>query len=530
MSGNKLKLKDIYFGAIDAKHELLNDSQEERENFSNSFLTPQSVNKDDFYNGRKYYVYGLKGTGKTALLRFFNIEFEKIKNVQTSFILFKSDFNEEDRKDFHRAASLAYNTTQIDTNIDKEHDFEQIWRWFLHRHIVETIESKNLDVFEKNEEWHKYKRHVLALKLENDKTGLRTFLPKIKKGNVELNVAGNKLGLDFEFSDKEEKRVSFSTIVKVCDKLFNELIPAKHKLYIFLDELELSYMNKKMYVRDSKLIRDLIIVIDKFNKELRKKQYNIFIISSVRSEVLNAVSSTGKEINKIIEDFGVNISWHQACNDLKEHPLIKIIVKRIELSEKKFGVMERNRNMWEKYFAPNIQKIPTESYILWNSWYRPRDVVRFFKIAQEKYPNEEKFSQVVFDAIRKTYSEKCWVECIEELKAKYSADKIDSIFRLLLGYQKIFTLQQFKSRWRSQSELYSMISDSIKENEIPRVLEDLYSSGIIGNCYTLDAKNTGGLKRRNGRIRFSFRGDDSLLLDKSMMVHNALHSYLALDE
>lgn len=529
MVENKLKLKDIYFGAIDAKHELLNDSQEERENFYNSFLTPQSVNKDDFYNGKKYYVYGLKGTGKTALLRFLNIEFEKVANVYTSFILFKSDFSEDDKKDFNRAASLAYNTSQIDTNINDEHDFEQIWRWFLHRHIVETIESKDLDVFEKNEGWHKYKRHVLALKLENDKTGLRTLLPKIKKGNVEVNVAGSKLGLDFEFTNKEEKSANFNHIVKVCDKLFNELIPGNHKLYIFLDELELSYMNKKMYVRDSKLIRDLVIAIDKFNKELRKKQFNIFVISSVRSEVLNAISSTGKEINKVIEDFGVYISWHLACGDLREHPLIKIIIKRIELSERKFGVLEKGVNLWEKYFPPNIQKIPTESYILWNSWYRPRDVVRFFKIAQEKYPNEEKFSQVVFDAIRKTFSEKCWVESIEELKAKYSSDKIDSIFRLLLGYQKIFTLHQFKYRLRTQSELYSTISDNIKENEIPKILEDLYSSGIIGNCYTLDNKSV-GIKRRNNRIRFIFRGDDSLLLDKSMMVHNALHSYLALDE
>lgn len=196
-------------------------------------------------------------------------------------------------------------------------------------------------------------------------------------------------------------------------------------MFLFLDELELSFTNSKAYKRDAKLIRDLIIVVDKFNKLCRKLRYDVFALCSVRSEVLNAVGSTGKEINKVIEDFGVMVSWHQAGGDLRDHPLIKIILKRLALSEKRHG------------------------------------------------------------------------------------------FRI-----------------------YPEINLLIDEKGLPTILHDLYYAGVIGNNYSQEldpvdgpvnyqSKRTDKPKRR---IRFVFRGDDHLLLDKGMMIHNALLSYLSIAE
>jgi hypothetical protein len=70
---SNLKLKDIYFGNIDAKNELLNDSIDEIERFVNGFCLPPNIIIDDFLNKGKYFITGLKGIGKTALLRYIAI-------------------------------------------------------------------------------------------------------------------------------------------------------------------------------------------------------------------------------------------------------------------------------------------------------------------------------------------------------------------------------------------------------------------------------------------------------------------------
>lgn len=140
------------------------------------------------------------------MLRYLSLMFEDEFDIQTSFILFKSDFSESDKRDFSKAASLFLDIKQFESNIENNQDFEEIWKWFFHRHIVETIVERNLTVFEENDAWKQYKNHVLALKLEDEKSGLKSLIPKIKKGMVELNVVGNKLGFDFEFADESNAK------------------------------------------------------------------------------------------------------------------------------------------------------------------------------------------------------------------------------------------------------------------------------------------------------------------------------------
>lgn len=83
--------------------------------------------------------------------------------------------------------------------------------------------------------------------------------------------------------------------------VFNE------KLILQIDELELSVKNKKEFTRDIELVGDLIIAVDRMNHIAREKGYNIKIIASIRSEVINNVLAYGYEINKCVEDYGVNV-------------------------------------------------------------------------------------------------------------------------------------------------------------------------------------------------------------------------------
>ena len=57
-------------------------------------------------------------------------------------------------------------------------------------------------------------------------------------------------------------------------------------------------------------------------------------MAAVRQEVYHNIISKGLEINKPVSDFGVSISWEQKGGNIKKHPLLKMLEKRIHFSEK----------------------------------------------------------------------------------------------------------------------------------------------------------------------------------------------------
>ena len=98
---SNLILKNIYFGKTDAKNELNENTPEQRKNFKDTFLLPAQFNLSDFVEGKKYFIYGLKGTGKTAFLRYLSIYIEDdLKKAKTEggslFAGLDGDDDEED--------------------------------------------------------------------------------------------------------------------------------------------------------------------------------------------------------------------------------------------------------------------------------------------------------------------------------------------------------------------------------------------------------------------------------------------------
>jgi hypothetical protein len=513
---NQLQLKDLFIGKIDAKNEILENSIDEKNRFLDSYLLPDNIIIDSYYNGVKYIISGLKGTGKTALLQYIALSAEKEFNAQTSFILFKSDFTEDDKKDFSRAVQTTIaNNKEVP---DNEEDFVNIWKWFLHRHLLKQIGQNSPFIDDNN--FKKYKNCVLAPKIGDESSGITRFLPNLKRGNVELEgdfeFLKGKLGLDFEWINKNDKQVRFSSIVRQADELFKKLKPNNIRFYIFIDELELTLGKIKQYNKDIRLIRDMLIALSDLNSLCRKNNYPIYFLTAIRSEVLSAIPASGKELNKIVSDFGLTLNWHQAGGDVN-HPLIKIINKKIQSSEKEIGlpITESVSEIWDKYFTIGYANRPIQEYILHQTLYRPRDIVRMLTISKEQFPNDTKFSMPVFDAIKKEYSIQSWIEHTEELRAKYTELDIDGFKKLFYGIKCPFSLNDITIVADEKRKMLTEVDDLLKKYKLGDVLSTLYKVGIIGNT--------------GERVRYAFRGDDDILLDKKMKIHDPLWNYLAIE-
>lgn len=505
------QLKNIYLGSIDAKNELLNNSPEERQRFIEAFVPPPNLVVENYLSKDRYYILGLKGTGKTALLRYVAIKLEDEQDAFSSFVLFKTDIDEDFKKTFIKASRTSLTETNAE-DLDGD-EFEAVWRWLIYRKLIADIDLNSLHIFQNTSAYEKFRSIVKSPACDDERSGIMKLIPNIRKGNIEISK-DPKLGLDFDWDGTGKTRISFTRLVKEADEKFRELLPDSGRLNIFFDELELNHFNSKQYQRDSKLIRDLIVSVEKINAICKSQSLNVCLYCAIRSEVQNSVSALGKEINKPLTDFGSEIHWHRTDLDEKSQPLLYIIDQRLRQAvPNKPGAAQVT--VWQHFFPRLVKNRTPQEYILHHSWYRPRDVVRLLKAAQDQYPNETTFSYSVLNAIRKKYSTASWIEVTEELKTTYKADEIEAIKRLLYGFKKIFSLSELKKRIEDISGLYAEIPKLMQTHKPEKILSDLYRAGVVGNIST------------DGRYRFSFRGDDEILLEHKCVVHTALHAHLS---
>lgn len=511
-----LQLKNINLGSTDAKNELLSNSPEETTRFLASFVVPPALTVDKFMSRQKYYIVGLKGTGKTALLRYISLMLEESDNAVSSFVLMKSDLDEDARKDFSKAARVQL----VDENSEsfEGDDFETVWRWFIYRKIAAAIKDNNAEPFEECQNLTNFIEIVNSEALTNPKKiGLMRLVPLIRKGNIEISKSP-KLGLELEWDDNGRAKVNFNDLVRRADQAFQQLVPNSKRLNIFFDELELNYGSNKQYHRDSRLVRDLIVSVEKINAIAKSKGFPLCLYAAIRSEVLVSVESLGKEINKPITDFGSTILWNRPGLDASQQPLLHIIEKRITNARNEVGLPRLEPvKMWQEYFPDQITYQKPQVYILHNSWYRPRDIVRLLILVQDQYPTDTTFSLQGLEAVRKPYSTASWVEITEELKAKYKQEEIDGIKYIFYGYKQISTLAELSDHANMVSKDHKETAALIKKTAIKEILKDLFRVGVIGNIDT-----------RRERMRFSFRGDDEILFDHNIFVHNALRAHLSI--
>jgi hypothetical protein len=505
-----MKISDVNFGSIDAKHEVDGRTPAEIKYFEDSYVLPPNINLDDYLSGKKYYISGLKGTGKTALLRFIQIQADK-NNIKTSFILFKSDFDSYERESLHN--SIISTTPQPDT-ANSQYDYEQAWRMYVYKTIVSLTLSEKIDAFQKNKIWSEFKDLILAISPGNINSSIS--LPKVKGGKIVLSK-DPKFEFDFEMVDKK-KVVKFSEYCKVCDEKYKELISTSTKNIIFVDELEIRVLDDASTSRDIHLVRDLITSIDRLNQISRKQSFNINFILAVRSEVMQSAKSIGKEINKPLFDFGDTLSWSRYSKDKSNHPLIKIIESRIVATEKINGIAEHG-DIWTKYFKGNFHGKDFREFALTQTWYRPRDLVRLMEVALKSFKNIEVLLQRHFDESKKLYSSESWVEIGEELSASMTAAEIEGLSRVLSKFRNPFTIHEFKNQITELAGIYSEV-DSLDQNHKPGdLLKKLYTVGVVGNYITG--------KRGNKIPQYAARDNPMVYLEEQFIVHPAVKPFFS---
>lgn len=511
----KLQLNQIVFGKTDAFNELSAFGQEF---FVNSFVSNPKYHVDEFVSGNRFFICGKKGTGKSALLKYLECRFMEDTANLVFPIRFKSEIEQVDKDTFEEIASNS-NNPESDRKYDASSivdysSYVLVWKTFLINQIITRASAGEYCVFKENEEYRLLVSLLKCIYGEERTTSL--VMPKIKKGSVELtsNFAESlsaSLKLELEF-DAKKKRINYAKLSRKVYQIFSQLEFVYSPVYVLIDELELSVRNKHQFEKDVALVRDLIIAIDDMNNLCSSKGMQIHIFAAIRSEVLRNIRSAGHELTKPIEDRGIEINWFQKGGNYTENYLLLIVENKIHASEQMNG-FPRSENIWDEYFCKEINGEEVRKYILNNSLYRPRDVIRLLSAIQDQTGTTNKFTQEAFDKAQQTYSELMWTEIKDELRLSYSEVEVEAIFTLLNRITMPFTYTSLLERIEQLGHFYPHISEILSNEKLTQMLNKLYELGIIGNT--------------GKPMNFVFLGRPALDLLGMMVIHTPLRNYFS---
>lgn len=480
---DKIPISQIVFGKTDAFNELNTFGQDY---FMGSFVSNPKYHVDEFLSGSRYYICGKKGTGKSALLKYLQCCFEEDKCNLVFPIRFKSDIEQVDKDSFERIAAMPEGIStenKYDTaSIVDQASYVLVWKTFLINQIITRASAGEFCVFKETDDYHLL---VSLLKcIYGESTSPSIVMPKIKKGSVEITatfVQGLSTSIKGELEfDSRKKRINYAKLSKKVYDLFSKLEYARTPVYVLIDELELSVRNKHQFEKDIALVRDLIIATEDINFVSSQKGMDIHIFAAIRSEVLRNVRSAGYELTKSIEDRGIEINWFQKGGSYTESQLLTIVENKIHASERING-FHSTSNIWEEYFCGEVNGEETRKFILNNSLYRPRDIIRLMLAVHDNIGQSKKFTQEMFDKAQQDYSELMWTEIKDELRLSYSEDEVNAIFTLLNRITIPFSFDSLIERVQKFEKFYPNFPTLLDNSKLIEILNKLYELGVVGN-------------------------------------------------
>lgn len=510
-----LSLGRLRIGKVDGKHEYLTPVEERDFIVYDAFMLPEAVQPERMYNGDVFFLEGFRGTGKTSLLRW-HAEDRRRAGCLTDFVLFKTDLNESQR--LHISKEVGVSWADIDSaRMEIAQDFKSAWTWFIVHKFGEILKSNPGVILPDSVSVVDRVLRLLGMQDENVFKKAMGFMPRLDGATIKIRADGGffeaELGANIVKAGGNVETTLHAINMRIIELLSS--IKLKNPIFIYFDELEAFYHTPEQHRRDQSMVRDLLFAVDILNVRFHKAGATLNTLAAVRSEVLASMGALGQEVDRLVHDRGFHIAWHYANRSMM-HPLMQIIRRKLEASERAEGLSENKTDIFQRYFPKQINGEPIEVFMLDRSFYKPRDVVWRLSLAQKFFATESFFSEKVLIETEREYSGKLWDEVRYELSATYSEMEVNAIEGIFTGGATAFELDDIEAKVGERAKASSVLRQLLERRSVTDILHDLYRLGAIGNSFR--AGTTGNIPRS----RWAFRGDPSLLPDKRMVLHSAL--------
>ncbi len=501
MKGKIMNISQIDFGPLDARHAATHGKFDESL-FQKVFIDPAGVDLDDFKNGRKSFVYGIKGSGKSAILKHLDIGLRKV--AETRFVYFSDIARENENRLNDIEVPIA--------EIAKSENNDDYWRAFIFiliaRVLFETDKSHN--------------KKFLDFVRAQTSGAPGSFWEKLLNGAPTIKSWSANIGQtpEVRIEGSFDKIVNLEHFYSSAIHYLAESKPRK-KVYILVDELEVTFTDQKQFERDVRLAASLVRIVRDINESLRKNEVGVYICCAIRREVADRI--LGGDTAKIVRDLGVEVSWNRSTWEHDDrsfvHPLFEIVLRRIYFSIQQNHIIfgDREKEWVLKKYFPFYQsgspgKKGTQAEILDLTTYRPRDISILFNAAKRFDGGRASFRRETFvRLIRKSLRDDLWKDFSEALRAEFTENQIALLSKVLNRLPSRFQFSDFLGRLEDFSFDPALTAkiDEYSPEKWAEVLKQLYVLGAIGNVEQGE--------KIDDRFKFYFRGyTDGLIIARNV--------------
>lgn len=377
-------------------------------------------------SGKKRYIIGRKGTGKTAILKIIRNKADSDPTV------FNRDISLRDfpLNDFRSMEDKAYQ--------DKS-KYVSAWKFVLLTEILKmVIEDESVCETGVKMQIH----HFLRINFPEGFTVTDTIKKISAKGNkVSLGVTGDSANAGFSMSKNSEQEivslVHYHQAVKYLQNLLIQ-IHTENTFYISIDELDEGYNNEKQNLR--LIILALLRAADEIYRDFKAAGLKIIPLVALRSDIFDSLEDN--DLNKL-DDYILRLNWDTSENG--PWALKRIVEKRIEHTVKEKKLKISNANYWE--LVADEKSIPQGIWknICILTFSRPRDIIKFLKICSE-YGKSCQVGKLSISDVRESeneYSAWFYRELRDEIQSFMSCwrEALNCLTELTIGKGRIQDLE-----------------------------------------------------------------------------------------
>lgn len=496
------QLKDIFVGDPDGLAEA------QKDNFNDFFYKKNRKYEELVKNSSKFIVTGRKGTGKTLLAKYYELQMQKdggiAKYIDKDQVLFRQlqSIGNGDIPQRERAVFITYALLKEISNLLCDQ---------------QAILLKNKSIWEKI----KIKQKLKRLKKRIDRNNILNFEKTGMKLNQESSISGKIFSNSSEVSSNIkqgiEESYSREPYYAKIDEIKKEVLSlAKHvNISLIIDDLD--EYDEKIAQNSSfaKFLSKFIEITYKFNIELNSSSKGSKIILLFRSDLFGFLHNDSTNLNKYVVNSQVNLNWLESSDSAnpEQHMLIDMVLNKVRTSIPSWSD-KTNLELFNSLFPQKIKGRETLKYLLNFSHGRPRDIINLLNKIIYKYPNDSSFTNDMFLEVERDYSMDFSNELRNEMSLYYGSDYINACFSMLTLVRK----NNFKKEDLERVLITNTYLSAI--NDLDTTLEMLFKYGVIGNMKTITPNDH--------KFYFGYREDGSSTLNhaEKFTIHFALRKAL----
>ena len=408
----------------------------------------------------KFIILGRKGSGKSAIAEYLVSSMDEEPNIFSTII-------GHDKIELERLIHEIHKSDTIGQH-------EQLFKWVVLTQILKLM-SDNQHI----QDWEETKLLKKFLERNRGFVGIDKYEIYDYETSTSFSIElenlkrlSSRLGKDWKI---KSNRAEYYKLLPRLEEVMMELLKRdnENSYLLIFDDLDIGY---KRTQENLDILVDLLRTVKFYNLEFSKHGLFTRILVLLRNDIAKHIQYY-PDTAKMFASYSTTLRWYQDKDNENDLLLKQFINKRIVYNFKRLDIPFNEKDPWSSFVQPYERSGKTSfKYILDHTFYRPRDLVLFFKdIGTQNYPLP--MSNQNIQSLKKLYAAQMIHEVKNELSSQLHEDEIDAILKAVCNYKT--------KDGATYDEMTSTLRDVGMDNPHD-VISTLFEYSLIGNLYDND--------------------------------------------